>query len=288
MSDQNDMELLARLMDAMHAANALPAGAVIVPKDYRIASTEEFNEHSQRLRGHFATALIEDFANYYARNVKADKLSHAPVFIDTQPLNAFTPLDWMMGDDQPGHLQHVATCQPTPLPDWLALLHAHGEPMSQDGVVDWLEDITGAITAFDDTGEGMPLSQIVHAFRNTNITKKSEHAQTLEDTSVNRSALESIDANASRRAPAKITFAVMPYEGFSTYSVLVRVIIRSVNDQPVFTLRIVGLERIKHAIAQEFVNLTQSAIRDFFHDDEPPALYVGTFTWQNKRGYANA
>jgi uncharacterized protein YfdQ (DUF2303 family) len=277
MTDRADFKDIQDMMQAFFTEAQLPAGVVVVPKDYQLASTEKFESFAKRFRGAFTTDLIEDFANYYARNVEADQLSHAPIFIDTQPLQAVALLDWMVADDRPGHLQHKAACIPQALPDWMALRRLHGQEMSQDEAVDLLEDFGGAITAYDDVGQGMAISQLIGAFRNTKITKQSEHAQSLEDARVERSALETIDANASRRAPGRLTFHIVPFEGFSTRSVLARVIIRARDNEPVFTFRIVGFETLEHDIAKEFVNLVQQAVAQFFSSDEAPAIYVGRF-----------
>lgn len=275
MSDSTSIKDLREIITAAIDADNLPSGVVVVPQGYQLASTEKFEPYAKRLRGAFATDLVEDFANYYVRNVEADQLTHAPIFIDTAPLNAVALLDWMV-DDLPGHLQHRAACVPQALPDWRALCQLHGRPMTQDDAVDMLEDFGGVITAYDDGGQGMALSQILGAFRCTKITKQSEHAQTLEDSLVQRSALETIDANANKRAPGRISFQVTPFEGFSTRNVLARVIIRPRDNEPVFTFRIVGFEALEHEIAKEFVNLVQTSIAQFFKD-ESPAIYVGRF-----------
>jgi uncharacterized protein YfdQ (DUF2303 family) len=283
MTDPVDFKDLQDLMQAYFSAHAVPPGVVVVPNDYKLISTEAFQTNRNRVRGRFRTAIVEDFANYYARNAEADKLAHAPVFIGTNPMAAVAVLDWLTGDDLPGHAQHLAICQPDMLPDWRRLVNAHELKFKQDEFVDWLEDAGSLVTAHDDTGNGMTPSAIINAFRNARITRQSEHAQTLEDARIERSALETIDANASKRSPSKLLFHVVPYEGFSARAILVRVVIRANGNEPVFLLRIIGLDNVLRELASEFVNIVQSAIAQFFHGDDTPAIYVGQLEFQQSR-----
>ncbi len=281
MTDTADnVKSLQDLITAYRSTQALPLGVTLIPDGYTLASTEEYADHRQRTRGRFETSLVEDFANYFARNTKADKLTQSPIFIDQAFMHAVAALDWLVGDDKPGHLQHTALCQPIPSPEWKALCQLNRTQVSQDTLVDFLEDLAPIVTAFDETGQGMPASQLIAAFRNAKITKQSEHAQTLDDSVVSRSALETIDANASKKTPHRLIFHVIPYAGFQSRSVNVRVVIRATpNNQPLFALHIVSFEALQYDIAAEFVNLVQRAIDDMFdiNGGETPAIYVGRF-----------
>ena len=284
MTNPVDIDQLARMMDALHAAHRLPEGVVVLPEHYKLESTEVFQATRNRLRGRFSTALVEDFANYFARNAKADKLAHAPIFIAPDALHAVAVLDWMTGDDQPGHMQHCAVCVPQALPEWASLQAIHNKPLSQDQMIDLVEDMAGLVSAFDDEGHGMPPSVLVGAFRNARITKQSEHVQALEDSSVKRSAMETIDANASRRVPPKMTFHVVPFAEFSARAVTARVIMRAHNNEPAFTLRIVNYEGLQRDIALEFVALIQRAITGFFDGEgnDAPVVYVGGLSFPTR------
>lgn len=282
----NDSAELFKMQHDMIAAfiarQELPHGTALVPDGYKITSTEMYEPCRRRLRGRFTSTLVEDFSNYFARNVEADGLARAPIFISQDGLSAVALLDWLVDDDKPGHAEHVAACTPEATPEWAALLDINNRPQSQDEFVDFLEDLAPIVTAFDDKGQGMPPSAIVASFRNAKIVKQSEQAQTLEDSVVTRSAMESIDANASRRAPGRLTFHIVPYAEFAARPVVARIVTRAgANGAPVYTLRIAQLEQVKRELAAEFVNLVQKQIGGFFADNgsDAPTIYVGRMAW---------
>ncbi len=276
--DPVDLEEITRLCTAWQSAQKLPDGTIILPDGWHTASLEQFLPARMRTRGRFNTALIEDFANYYARNTKADKLAHAPIFINPKALAAVAVLDWQTLDDLPGHLDHVAVCTPQATPEFERIRAMHNREHTQEEMVDLIDDMSGIVSGFDDAGQGMAASALLKAFRETKITKQSEHAQTLNDQSVSRSALESIDANASKRVPPKLTFHITPYEGFGPRALTGRIIIRAKNNEPVFWLRVADMAGIERDIAREFVNLVQKAIGDFFDSSntDAPSIYVGS------------
>lgn len=277
-----DFKDVNELMAAYFGSLALPDGVALVPTNYTLTSTEKFEPTRRRLRGNFTSTLVEDFSNYFARNVEADKLAHAPIFIAQDGCTAVALLDWLVEDDRPGHAEHIAVCTPLASPEWSALLTLNGRTQTQDEFVDFLEDLAPIVTAFDEKGQGMPPSAILAAFRNAKIVKQSEQAQTLEDSVVTRSAMESIDANASRRAPGRLTFHIVPYAEFTGRAVVARIVTRAgANGSPVYTLRIAQLETIKREIAAEFVDLVQKQIGAFFNsnDNDAPTIYVGRMSW---------
>jgi uncharacterized protein YfdQ (DUF2303 family) len=287
MSDTVDIIKLEELITAAHAWQAIPDGAVIVPTNYELRSTEAFRTHRDRKRGTFSTTLVEDFANYFARNAKADKLTHAPIFIDPKEMRAVALFDWLVDDDLPGHVEHHGLCKLEALPEWASLLAQHTNTLSQSAMVDFLEDNATLITAFDDAGQGLSPSQLIGAFRSVKVTKKSEHAQQLEESKTTRSAFEEVEAGASIGTPGRLTFHLVPYTGFKSRAVLVRITTRAIDATPFFQIRIVGFEYLQHELAVEFVNLVQKSIGDFYVDaedmpphsdantDGSPLIYVG-------------
>jgi uncharacterized protein YfdQ (DUF2303 family) len=288
MSDMVEFERLETLISAAYANAHVPAGAIVLPNQCGIVSTERFRTHRDRKRGVYATTLVEDFANYFARNAVADKLGHAPIFIDPKAMRAVALFDWLVEDDLPGHVEHLGACQLEALPEWAALIARNNDTLSQASFVDFLEDFAGLITAFDDKGAGLSASQLIGAFRSVKVTRKSEHAQQLEESSTRRSAFEEIEAGASIGTPSKMQFHVVPYTGFKGRAVVVRVTVRASGDAPFFQLRIVSYEYLQHELAVEFVKLVESSIAQFYQfepgesgppsDDSAPVIYVGTMS----------
>jgi uncharacterized protein YfdQ (DUF2303 family) len=122
------------------------------------------------------------------------------------------------------------------------------------------------------------------------VTKKSEHAQQLEESKTTRSAFEEVEAGASIGTPSRLTFHVVPYTGFQSRPVVARITTRATDSAPFFQLRIVAFEYLQHELAVEFVNLVQTSIGEFYaldDDDLPglpdakdvgPLIYVGTMS----------
>lgn len=256
----------------------VPTDAVVLPPGYHLEDVERMSAARRNLRGTFECATVADFVHYFAQNVEANALHHAPVFIDPRSGCAVCCFDWKINDDLPGHQEHAALLRLEVTPEWAALMTAHmGNGMDQDAMVEFLTDWADDVSAYDDSGQMLGPAELVRVFRHVQVIRKSEAGQILTDTSVERSAMESVEARNRTTTPATLTFHLKPFEGFTSRPVLARVVIRPTNaNAPSFRLRIVRLASIQQDIAREFKETLVDAILGEF-PDAPPAIYLGRF-----------
>src|SRR5690606_32748354 len=111
--------------------------------------------------------------------------------VDSKTMRAVTFFN--MGDDSaPGHCDDTAILTLEKTPEYEALLEIEGKQMSQQDLVEYLEDWRDIITAHAGEGatESISVIQAIAAVRSMSTIKRREDGSTEGHMSSSRSALE--------------------------------------------------------------------------------------------------
>lgn len=237
---------------------------IAVHRDIALHETEQFSLNRYRFRGVLRTAAIADFVQYVRTHkgegfIDADKLS-ASVFFN-------------LGDtENPGHADWLATLALKPTAAYTALLGIDGKVLTQQQLIEWLEDWSQNLEAISQDGEALALKTAITAIRKITIKATSETETTQDDFKGARSAFEQIEAKSSLGLPSGFSFQTEPYLGLPNREFKLRLAVLTESDKPKLTLRFVKKEAEQEAIAFDFKELL------FREIGEAATLTIGTFT----------
>ncbi|EMO5695103.1 MULTISPECIES: YfdQ family protein [Klebsiella pneumoniae complex] len=274
MSQQLDGSAIKQVQDLvlsgyyMEDIQRLACPTAVLPAGTGIESLERFSSERFRFRGAMETTSIDDFVRYSSGYAKENE--KARCFIDADNMLARSIFN--IGTlDNPGHADNVASIKLKKTAPFRALLSINGDHLNQKQIAEWLEDWSDYLIAFDADGNTMKIAQAAQAVRRITIqqTNASDHED--GDFSGKKSLMQSIEASSKDVMPVAFEFKCVPYEGLGERAFSLRNSLLKSND-PVFVLRIVQLEALEEAIANEFRDLL---IGKF--DGKPVEAFIGTF-----------
>lgn len=256
--------LLSNEVAASNALNAQTKGLPLLatPKNFDLKSIEHLQETRQRFRGLFSTASIDDFLNYSTNQ----ELDNTSIFIDADNLKAEAIFD--LGDTElPLHCDHRATYQPRKTAAYMAIHRIRNERLSQkdltDFIEDWLDEAIPVVVLPNGNHEPLRASQAINSIRTIKIEERSSQTHTEGNFSASRSAMDEIEASSNVDVlPDFLVFNIVPYEGFLSRPIHLKVNLLTGGDKPYFGLRWVGEEAQKEAISNELVETLQQGLPD--------------------------
>ena len=252
----------------------------VLPVDYTLHDLEPYQLHRSQFRGVFSTSSLEAFADYTKHQLahpgphQADgKLSG---FVDVDSMSARVIFDLLVKDDdevtQPGHALHAAVLSLKKTAEHSAVLQVNGRQLKQVDLIEWLEDWQpNIVTLADEAGAAVALPSAIAAIRRLEIQTKTNTSHTTEALRAERTALEQVEARGAGQLPIRIVFRCVPYPGLPARDFPLRVSVITSHDKPMLALRIVNLEAITEAIAEDFRKALAEGI------GEAATLTLGTF-----------
>ena len=191
-----------------------------------------------RYRGTMDTASLASFVDY------VNARSAAQCFIDQEEMcaTAFFNLGTL---ELPGHGDYRANLTLTPTAPYATLLLANSARLKQKGIAEFLEDNRDFLEAIAADGSDMDLKRAIATVRGITVDARSRADHEDRDFGASRSALEEIEARAKNgeALPRSFVFSCTPYEGLDQREFHMRLNLIT-GEEPVFTLRIIQLERI--------------------------------------------
>lgn len=274
--DNSAVEAIAALAITKETNRALLVDlhTIILPEKHNIKSLEAFKQKPDRFRGTYKTNLIGEFTDY----IEEYSTSNTAVFIDQNEMSAKAILD-MGNDEKPQWGEHKALVTLKKTPAYAALLQFCNGHLDQQAFIDFAEDWQDHIQFYhEETSptEQKTFAQHITTLRKLTVKSTSTADQTTSNFAAQRSALETIEVQATgQEPPAGFRFKTIPHEGFTevTFTCQLRAVS---NDKDVkLKYRIGKLETIKEAIGQEFrekIKTTDDALR----------IFIGNMAYQEK------
>jgi uncharacterized protein YfdQ (DUF2303 family) len=247
---------------------------VILPEKHSIRSLEQFKQKPDRFRGTYKTNIIGEFTDY----IEEYSTANTAVFIDQTEMSAKAILD-MGNDGNPQWGEHKVLVTLKKTPAYAALLQFCNGHLEQQAFIDFAEDWQEHIQFYHEQTsptEQKTFAQHIKTLRKLTVKSTSTADQTTSNFAASRSALETIEVQATgQEPPAGFRFKTIPYEGFPevTFTCQLRAVS---NDKDVkLKYRIGKLETIQEAIAEEFrdtIKASADALR----------IFIGNMAYQEK------
>lgn len=233
---------------------------------------EELMARRSRFRGTMSTNSLKDFVAYVIK-----RAGNPRGFVDAERIEALAcSVYFNLGDHEvPGHADDLAILKPKALSAFSAMRAINGKKVSQQELIDWIEDWHHILRASKGDGvnpEDMGIAAAVAGIRNIKLVKKGEATSTVGNMNATRSAMEEIEANRDGTMPGMFVLTTAPFDGFAVRDFSLRVSILTGGGEPQLSLRWQRQEHQCEEIAQEFKSILARDLGGL-----SDSLVVGTF-----------
>jgi uncharacterized protein YfdQ (DUF2303 family) len=250
---------LALLRDIIEGGMSPVSGSCLVPNGFSLESTERFLLEPNALRGTYTANSIAEFAGYISdpANVATPR-----VFIDAPSMRAVARLDH--GDvDAPGWGKHRAVLELQATPGYAAFVDTTRNPLTQESLIDYVTDWADAL-AFSTTAHDLPWVDMkptaaIQALRKiaTEVRRDATHVEA--DRARERTVFEK--AAISSAPPAQMQWSGLAYEELAERQICARLAYLP-KDPPLIRVRVIALDQLRKALADEFRDRVRAAIGD--------------------------
>ncbi len=249
-----------------------------INEKYSVMDLEGFQDGRNRARGILYTPSFEDFKSYV---LASSPLQHdnefvipnaAPVFVDHKNMCAVALLNYYQQKYAQGHCDHKAILQLEPTVVWKKLQNIKDRKLSQRDFAVFLEDWVSVLEITDADGNVIGGAQALAAVRNMQIGASVKVDAAVGNLSESRSRFEQVEARSNDAAtPAYFKIHDPAYVGLDSRLIVLRILINTSDEKPVFALQIVQEELILDEIVKEF----KGAVLELLPENP---VRIGTFT----------
>lgn len=228
----------------------LVRGALVaVNDDYKILDLEKYQLGRDRARGVLNTPSLEDFKSY----VLDAQSEAAPVFVDHKNVSATAVLNYKDNTYIQGHCDHLANLKLEPTVVWSKLNSLKDRKLSQRDFAVFIEDWVSVLEITDADGNVIAGAQALAAIRNMKIDASVSADHSVGNLSESRSRFEQVEARSKEEfTPAYFKIYDSAYLGLDERLIVLRLIINTNDEKPVFSIQIVKEELLCNEIIQEF------------------------------------
>lgn len=259
-----DAEAIKRI-EQLAISGSVPTDtpAVLAPEGCRVHSLEHLLETPRRMRAQFDTERIDDFCSYVAAQARRES---AAVFIDPNGGGARAVLD--LGTEGAAEwATHHAALHMKLTPEFEALCQVTERTLSQQALIDWIEDWPHILQPFWRNEEGehtdMTVNAAIQMIRRIDIQAKAETGHEQHDMSRRRSRFESIEAkNGHGDLPSGFFVRCAVYPDTTEREIETRLSLHTAHDEPKLALRIVGRDALLREVADEVEQHIKGSIDD--------------------------
>lgn len=222
---------------------------VAVNDDYKVLDLEKYQDGRNRARGSLNTPSLEDFKTYVLDAQSGD----APVFVDHKNVSATAVLNYSEEFHAQGHCDHLANLKLEPTVVWSKLNSLKDRKLSQRDFAVFIEDWTSVLEITDAEGTVINPVWALAAIRNMKIDSSVTVDNSVGNLSESRSRFEQVEARSKEEfTPAYFKIHDSAYLGLDERLIVLRLIINTNDEKPVFSIQIVKEELLCNEIVQEF------------------------------------
>lgn len=222
---------------------------VAINDNYKVLDLEKYQDGRNRARGVLNTPSLEDFKTY----VLDAQSETAPVFVDHKNVSATAVLNYSEEFHAQGHCDHLANLKLEPTVVWSKLNSLKDRKLSQRDFAVFIEDWTSVLEITDAEGTVINPVQALAAIRNMKIDSSVTVDNSVGNLSESRSRFDKVEARSKEEfTPAYFKIYDSAYLGLDERLIVLRLIINTNDDKPVFSIQIVKEELLCNEIVQEF------------------------------------
>lgn len=222
---------------------------VAVNDNYKILDLEKYQDGRNRARGVLNTPSLEDFKSF----VLNDQSEKAPVFVDHKNVSAVAILNYLESGYSQGHCDHLAILKLEPTVIWSKLQNLKDRKLSQRDFAVFIEDWVSVLEITDADGNVIGGAQALAAIRNMKINASVSTESNVSNLSESRSRFDQVEARSKEEfTPAYFKIYDSAYLGLDERLIVLRLIINTNGETPVFSVQIVKEELLLDEIIQDF------------------------------------
>ncbi len=222
---------------------------VAVNEDYNVLDLEKYQIGRNRARGVLNTPSLEDFKSFVLNN----QSKIAPVFVDHKNVSATAVLNYLEDGYSQGHCDHLASLKLEPTVIWSKLQNLKDRKLSQRDFAVFIEDWVSVLEITDADGNVIGGAQALAAIRNMKINASVSTESNVSNLSESRSRFDQVEARSKEEfTPAYFKIYDSAYLGLDERLIVLRLIINTNGETPVFSVQIVKEELLLDEIIQEF------------------------------------
>lgn len=222
---------------------------VAVNDDYKVLDLEKYQEGRNRARGVLNTPSLEDFKSY----VSDAQFGDAPVFVDHKNVSATAVLNYSEDLYAQGHCDHLANLKLEPTVVWSKLNSLKDRKLSQRDFAVFIEDWASVLEITDAEGTAISPAAALAAIRNMKIDTSVTVDSQVGNLSESRSRFDKVEARSKEEfTPAYFKIYDTAYLGLDERLIVLRLVINTNDEKPVFSIQIVKEELLCNEIIQDF------------------------------------
>lgn len=261
----------AYLSESIHSAvtgceDPLP---VAIPGNFALEDVEKMVAPYRATRRRLSGCLKTPNEAHFIAYCRANKQPGAMVSVDDQNMSAEALLNFGT-TEAPGHADNRAKLVYHQTASFQSLLRVNKRDLSQRELAEWMEDNTGELECFAETG-AIATGHAIAAVRNIDIDAIAKVESSVEQLSESRTAFENVKASSKSPLPVRIYLTCDPYIGLPPRTFVCRVSIATREKAPRLRLSIINLEQHQQEMAQEAVDQITEALGN----DMP--VYIGCY-----------
>ena len=221
-----------------------------IHENYAVQDLESFQVGRNRARGTLNTPAFEDFKTYVLDETTTGS---ALVFVDHKHVSATAVLNYAQENYSQGHCDHKAVLKLEPTVVWSKLNALKDRKLSQRDFAVFIEDWVSVLEITDADGNVIGGGQALAAIRNMKIDSSVSADHSVTNQSESRSRLEQVEARSKNEStPAYFKIRDSAYFGLDERLIVLRLIINTNDEKPVFSIQIVKEELLLDEIIQDF------------------------------------
>lgn len=222
---------------------------VAINDNYKVLDLEKYQDGRNRARGVLNTPSLEDFKTYVLDAQSGD----APVFVDHKNVSATAVLNYSEEFHAQGHCDHLANLKLEPTVVWSKLNSLKDRKLSQRDFAVFIEDWASVLEITDAEGTAISPAAALAAIRSMKIDSSVTVDNSVGNLSESRSRFEQVEARSKEEfTPAYFKIHDSAYLGLDERLIVLRLIINTNDEKPVFSIQIVKEELLCNEIVQEF------------------------------------
>ena len=222
---------------------------VAINDNYKVLDLEKYQDGRNRARGVLNTPSLEDFKTYVLDAQSGD----APVFVDHKNVSATAVLNYSEEFHAQGHCDHLANLKLEPTVVWSKLNSLKDRKLSQRDFAVFIEDWASVLGITDAEGTAISPAAALAAIRNMKIDTSVTVDSQVGNLSESRSRFDKVEARSKEEStPAYFKINDTAYLGLDERLIVLRLVINTNDEKPVFSIQIVKEELLCNEIIQDF------------------------------------
>lgn len=229
---------------------------VAVHEDYKVRAFEELKAGRNRKKGTFVTHLIDDLMAF----LKREEVEQAPIFVNKNAMSAKAILNYDVENFAQGHCDFTAVLKLEKTYVWQKLINIHqqcekGNAFKQKEFSILLEDWINVFVAKDEHGNDITMAKAINAVRNMEINASAKVETATNHLAESKSKFEKVEATSKDSLPVYFEIKDSCYEGLNQHTIKLRVIVRTVDENPHFVLQIVSYDKLQNDLVNDFKDI---------------------------------